>query len=124
MFFLNGRSCDPFSTMLYLKDFLIRSSMVSSIALQPAAVPHAEIRRASIPLTQLARGRKARVSETNLEPDDLSMLRAMGLKPNATIEVCRMGQPCIVALEGICGGGCRIGLSREIAARVMVQPQD
>jgi hypothetical protein len=29
-----------------------------------------------------------------------------------------------VALSGVCGGGCRIGLSREIADRVMVLPED
>lgn len=90
----------------------------------PAAQPHAEIRRASIPLTQLARGQRGRVAESDLDADDLSMLRAMGLKPNATVEVCRLGQPCIVALAGICGGGCRIGLAREIADRVMVLPED
>lgn len=92
----------------------------------PAAptTPSTEIKRVSIPLTQLARGRRARVAESNLDADDLSMLRAMGLKPNASVEVCRLGQPCIVALAGICGGGCRIGLSREIADRVMVHPED
>lgn len=89
-----------------------------------AAQPGVELTRASIPLTRLARGRKARVSESALHPDDLSMLRAMGLKPNASIEVCRLGQPCIVALVGVCGGGCRIGLAREIADRVMVHPVD
>lgn len=92
-------------------------------ALQPAA-PSTEIKRVSIPLTQLARGRRGRLAESNLDADDLSMLRAMGLKPNATVEVCRLGQPCIVALAGICGGGCRIGLAREIADRVMVLPED
>lgn len=91
------------------------------------ATPHtpgAEIQKASIPLTQLARGRRARVTDSNLDADDRSLLRAMGLKPNASVEVCRLGQPCIVALLGICGGGCRIGLSREIADRVMVLPED
>lgn len=91
--------------------------------LHPAA-PSAEIKRVSIPLTQLARGRKARVAEADLGADDLSVLRAMGLRPNASVEVCRHGQPCIVALSGVCGGGCRIGLSREIADRVMVLPED
>lgn len=95
---------------------------MSTIAQPP--VPSAEIKRVSIPLTQLPRGRKARVSESTLDPEDLSVLRAMGLKPNATIEVCRAGQPCIVALAGVCGGGCRIGLSRDLADRVMVHPDE
>ncbi len=93
-------------------------------AVHPTPEPNAEIRRASIPLTQLPRGRRARVAESDLDADDLSVLRAMGLRPNASVAVCRLGQPCIVALEGACGGGCRIGLAREIAERVMVLPED
>lgn len=86
--------------------------------------PGHELKRVSIPLTQLARGRRGRISESELDADDRAVLRAMGLKPSASIEICRAGQPCIVALSGICGGGCRIGLSKDLAARVMVDPVD
>lgn len=95
---------------------------MTSLATKPDA--SAEIKRASIPLTQLTRGCRGRISEANLDADDRAVLRAMGLKPSASIEVCRAGQPCIVALSGICGGGCRIGLSKDLASRVMVDPDD
>jgi len=82
-----------------------------------------------IPLTQLTRGQSGRVridgavdgafdgAEVN---EEVRMLRAMGLRPNASVTMCRLGEPCIVSLSGACGGGCRIGLAKEIADRVMV----
>lgn len=81
-----------------------------------------EVRRVSIPLTQLPRGTRATVNPDNLDAADFATLRAMGLRPNATVEVCRLGQHCIVALTGACGGGCRIGIARDLADRVMVEP--
>lgn len=79
---------------------------------------------APIPLTQLARGQRATVSTSTLDEQDGSMLRAMGLRPDASIQMCRLGEPCIVSLSGACGGGCRIGLAKDIASRVMVTPQN
>ena len=73
-----------------------------------------------IPLTQLSRGQSARIGSIEDTSDDVRTLRAMGLRPNASVVMCRMGEPCIVSLSGACGGGCRIGLSKEIASRVMV----
>ena len=83
---------------------------------EPGAVTDA----VSIPLTQLPRGTRPRIAGSQHNADDAALLRAMGRKPNAELEVCRMGQPCIVALTGACGGGCRLGLSRELADRVLV----
>jgi Fe2+ transport system protein FeoA len=74
-----------------------------------------------IPLTQLTRGQRARIVEPATENEDSSMLRAMGLRPDASVEMCRLGEPCIVSLSGACGGGCRIGLAKDIASRVMVE---
>ena len=74
-----------------------------------------------IPLTQLTKGQTGRVQIEGTD-DEVKMLRAMGLRPNASVTMCRLGEPCIVALSGICGGGCRIGLAKEIAGRVMVNP--
>lgn len=73
----------------------------------------------SIPLTQLSRGQRGRV-QINGSTEEVKMLRAMGLRPNASVTMCRLGEPCIVSLSGACGGGCRIGLAKEIAGRVMV----
>lgn len=76
----------------------------------------------SIPLTQLPRGQRATVNAADLDEQDGKMLRAMGLRPDASIQMCRLGEPCIVSLSGACGGGCRIGLAKDIASRVMVTP--
>lgn len=78
---------------------------------------------ASIPLTQLTRGQRATISTSDLDEQDGSVLRAMGLRPDASIQMCRLGEPCIVSLSGACGGGCRIGLAKDIASRVMVTPK-
>ncbi|MBL4808935.1 MAG: ferrous iron transport protein A [Phycisphaerales bacterium] len=74
----------------------------------------------TIPLTQLTRGQSGRVQINGAATEEIKMLRAMGLRPNASITMCRLGEPCIISLSGACGGGCRIGLAKEIAGRVMV----
>tara|TARA_E500000318_G_scaffold5598_1_gene5690 strand:- start:14851 stop:15138 length:288 start_codon:yes stop_codon:yes gene_type:complete len=76
----------------------------------------------SIPLSQLSRGQRATVNTAELDEQDTKMLRAMGLRPDASIQMCRLGEPCIVSLSGACGGGCRIGLAKDIASRVLVTP--
>ncbi|MBO6739870.1 MAG: ferrous iron transport protein A [Phycisphaerales bacterium] len=81
-----------------------------------------EPKPASIPLTQLARGQRATVNAANLDEQDSRMIRAMGLRPDASVQMCRLGEPCIVSLSGACGGGCRIGLAKDIASRVLVTP--
>jgi len=76
----------------------------------------------SVPLTQLPRGGRATVDMSAVDHDDARVLRAMGLRPNAQVKVCRHGEPCIVKLSHCCGHGCRIGLSRRLAECVMVCP--
>ena len=75
----------------------------------------------SVPLTQLTKGQRGRVKSEGVETEEVRMLSAMGLRPDASVTMCRMGEPCIVSLSGACGGGCRIGLARDIAQRVMVE---
>ena len=75
-----------------------------------------QIESKSVPLTQLARGQSGRIECTQAHPDDCAMLRAMGLRPEASIKMCRLGEPCIISLSG----ACRIGLAKDIASRVMV----
>ena len=76
-----------------------------------------------ISLTQLPRGASATIHGNTLAHEDASMLRAMGLRPDAQIRVCRMGRSCIVDVCDECtNGGCRIGLSSELAKHVFVQP--
>ena len=81
----------------------------------PSTIPSS-----TIPLTQLSRGQSGRVQIDGFATDEVKMLRAMGLRPNASITMCRLGEPCIISLSGACGGGCRIGLAKEIAGRVMI----
>lgn len=84
-----------------------------------------------VALTTLQPGQTGVICETCLEPDDAALLRAMGLRPNATIRLCRLGEPCIVeVIPGVPGSGdkcdrpggcsCRIGLSKPLADRVMI----
>lgn len=84
---------------------------------------HATATPVSIPLSQLPRGQRATVNASDLDEQDGKVLRAMGLRPDASIQMCRLGEPCIVALSGACGGGCRIGLAKGIASRITVTPQ-
>ncbi len=74
-----------------------------------------------ISLQQLRKGERARIAGTDLPPDDAAMLRALGLKPQAPVRMCRLGHTCIVELCDHLGGGCRIGLSKALAERVVVQ---
>jgi Fe2+ transport system protein FeoA len=89
--------------------------------------------RTPTPLTQLVPGQTAVVRETRLEAQDAALLRAMGLRPNATIRMCRLGEPCIVEVltgagEGGCKGPggcwCRIGLAKPLANGVVVEETD
>jgi hypothetical protein len=65
-----------------------------------------------------------------MDPCDAALLRAMGLRPNATVRLCRLGEPCIVEVlngaseDGCRGTGgcwCRIGLAKPLACAVVVE---
>lgn len=72
-------------------------------------------------LTSLLRGQMGVLAEALLEAEDRAILRAMGLRPGCRLRLCRVGEPCIVA---VCGCGCssRVGMARVLAERVMVRP--
>jgi Fe2+ transport system protein FeoA len=87
---------------------------------------------AEVALTGLKAGQRGVVRRTDMDLRDAALLRAMGLRPNARVRLCRLGEPCIVEImgarpaesgqcppEGCC---CRIGLARPLADRVMVAP--
>jgi hypothetical protein len=76
------------------------------------------------PLLSLPRGRRARLDLSRLDPADRSVLRAMGLRADCEVQLCRVGEPCILALRGCCNDGCRIGLTRRLAERVLARPID
>lgn len=73
-------------------------------------------------LSDLRVGQTARICADRLDDGDAAMLRAMGLRPNASIRLCRKGEPCIVRIAGRHGCSCRIGLVRPLAERVLVTP--
>jgi len=58
----------------------------------------------------------------DLDESEASLLLAMGFGPNVEVRMCRLGEPCIVALPCGCDvSGCRIGLAKKIAERVYVR---
>ena len=81
-------------------------------------LPEVLVRR--VPLTQLRSGEVGRVLTNQLDPRDAAVLRAMGLRANAQVKLCRPGRPCIVSVVGLHGACCRIGLAAPLAARVVV----
>ncbi len=81
-------------------------------------VPEVVTRRVS--LAQLRTGETGRVLTSELDPQDAAVLRAMGLRADAQVKLCRPGQPCIVSVVGVHGMCCRIGLASPLAERVMV----
>lgn len=78
----------------------------------------------SISLNQLKPGETGVVKAAPTTGDDAAVLAAMGLCCNAKVRLCRAGEPCIVAVLGGKGGGCRIGLARPLADRILVERLD
>ncbi|MEZ6171800.1 MAG: FeoA family protein [Phycisphaerales bacterium] len=72
-------------------------------------------------LSTLPRGRVARVHMTHLPDRDAAYLRALGLRENSRVKVCQRGQPCIVEVLDVCNQSCRVGLSRVLADKVLVE---
>lgn len=86
-----------------------------------AAVPDGPSRS----LSTLGAGEIAHVASLGMDdPADAALLRAMGLRPGVRVRVIRLGQPSIVEVLGAeaCGCACasRIGLTKELAAKVLV----
>ena len=95
----------------------------------PREAPSGPVR---LPLTQLKPGDRAMIAfdvpgdEGSLPPEPLTaeereILRAMGLDERCAFTVCRAGTggPCIVRLDA-----SRLGLSPELARKVMTRPCD
>lgn len=79
---------------------------------------------AGVALTSLQPGQTAVVCAAAMDDREASLLRAMGLKPNCVVRMCRVGEPCIVEVMYACQKGgqctCRIGLAKPLAAQVRV----
>ncbi|MGD9691111.1 MAG: ferrous iron transport protein A [Phycisphaerales bacterium] len=81
----------------------------------------------TISLAQMRVGQTGVIHESRLDAGDRELLNAMGLACNATVKLCRAGEPCIVAVMsgGLAGGRlgadcCRIGLARPLAEKIIV----
>lgn len=72
-------------------------------------------------LAELGQGECAVVHASGAADGDTALLKAMGLRPEARVRVCRRGEPCIVEIDGAGGAGRRVGLAKAIALRVMVR---
>lgn len=98
--------------------------------MEPAQTPISPSPAAAVPpltpLSALRPGQTAVIREARLASDDAALLRAMGLSHNMRVKLCRVGEPCVVALgntEGRhchCHGHCRIGIARGLADRIFV----
>lgn len=81
-----------------------------------------------VSLAAVAAGKTGVVRAVELGADDAKLLCAMGLCVGAKIKMVRRGEPCVVAVGGVnhqrckCGGRCRIGVARALAACVLVEP--
>ena len=75
---------------------------------------------ASVPLTQLRVGACATLDTTQFDAEDADALRAMGLRPECRLRVCKRGEPCIVTVDS---PDCRIALSKRLATKVLVRPR-
>ncbi len=75
----------------------------------------------SVLLTELRPGEHGVIERHTLAADDAALLSAMGLCCNARVRLCRVGQPCIVAVISGRGAECRIGLARSLAERLHVE---
>lgn len=97
-----------------------------------SCTPSPERATKTVTLAQMRVGQSGVIHEKQLDSSDRQLLRAMGLACNATVKLCRAGEPCIVAVMsggreggrvGARDGGadcCRIGLARPLAEKIFV----
>lgn len=90
---------------------------------EPARRAASETPSLRVALSQLRRGQSGTVLAADLAATDAAMLGAMGLACNAKVRLCRAGEPCIVSVTTGRGPGCRIGLARPLADRIVVEVQ-
>jgi Fe2+ transport system protein FeoA len=72
---------------------------------------------APVALSALATGRTARLHQAQLDEQSVGLLRALGLTEFDSFRLCKGGEPCILQV-----GSTRIGVSRTVAARILVIP--
>jgi len=85
----------------------------------------------TVSLCGLRPGQGGVIASADLAADDALLLAAMGLAVGSRVVMCRVGEPCIVAVvsgitahEGTesCRCASRIGLARPLASKIQVTP--
>ena len=92
---------------------MIARRLKSSLRTQPAATSETSPR--VVPLNQLRPGQSGQVSTAELCDDDCQLLRAMGIRDQCRLRVCRGGRSCIVKVAST-----RLCLSDEMSQNIMV----
>ncbi|MEM7754574.1 MAG: FeoA domain-containing protein [Planctomycetota bacterium] len=77
---------------------------------------------ATMRVADLAVGGAGELVGIELEPGSSDLLTAMGLRAGCRVTMCRRGHSCVVRVCDGGGGGCRVGMSRELAAGLRVSP--
>ena len=72
--------------------------------------------RATVSLTQLRDGERARMHAAGLCCEDCELLNALGLTDQCELRVCQVGEPCIVQVHAT-----RLGIAATLARRIMVE---
>jgi Fe2+ transport system protein FeoA len=92
---------------------------MSAVMTEPPNSPSQQPIR--LPLTQLKPGDRAMMASSSISDEDREILRAMGLDERCEFKVCRAGGsgPCIIQFDG-----SRLGLSPDLARRILTRPCD
>jgi Fe2+ transport system protein FeoA len=80
-------------------------------------VPNVTEPAASRPLTDLPVDAHAELRLSTLDEPTRALLRALGLTDGSRLRVCKHGEPFIIQVRAT-----RIGMSRSVAAGLLVQP--
>ena len=77
---------------------------------------------ATLRVIDLGVGGAGELVGVDLEGSPSELLAAMGLRLGCRVTMCRRGHSCVVRVCDGCGGGCRVGMSREMASGLRVAP--
>ena len=81
--------------------------------------PSTPLETIAVRLTELDVGDCARLQATQLVGQEREWLSALGLDDNSCLRLCKVGNPCIIQVSGT-----RIGLSEEVARKILVMPEE
>ncbi len=74
----------------------------------------------SVPLNCMKRGDEGVICETCLDDSDDAFVKALGVRPNRCIRVCRASGSCVIEVGSGRGTWSRVALSRTLASGIRV----